>query len=153
MLTWFVQGSFCILASTTCDNVVIQVSSAVAAMPSWMMSQADRETPARLLRCSSDCVLGQTPRSLQGSLLTANDAAVAAWSRQGSFRTMPSPVPDQARQAAPATPDRAALDQAAQAAQSVAANWDSVRDMRWWDRKWSPEWSEGNWRRDTSWWD
>jgi hypothetical protein len=64
---------------------------------------------------------------------------------------MPSPVPDQARQAAPATPDQAAPDQAAQAAQSVAANWDSDRDRRWWD--WSPEWSEGNWRRDTSWWD
>ena len=65
--------------------------SAVAARPSWKMSQADRETPARLLRC---------------------------------------PVPDQARQAAPATPDRAAPDQAAQAAQSVAARWDGRRRGR-----------------------
>ena len=72
--------------------------------PRYVMSQADSATPARLLRCNSDCVLGQTPLP---------------------FLTMPSPVH-----------------------QSDADNW---QPKRWWD--WSREWSEGGWRRGTSWWD
>ena len=67
---------------------------------------------------------------------------------RGAFGQMQSPV-------SAATPDLAAPDQAAQAADGANlpwgdARWASGRDRSWWD--WSPEWSNGDWQSDASWW-
>ena len=67
---------------------------------------------------------------------------------RGAFGQMQSPV-------SAATPDLAAPDQAAQAADGANlpwgdARWASGRDRSWWDS--SPEWSNGDWQSDASWW-
>ena len=67
---------------------------------------------------------------------------------RGACGQMHSPV-------SAATPDLAANDQAAQAADGANlpwgdARWASGRDRSWWDS--SPEWSNGDWQSDASWW-
>ena len=67
---------------------------------------------------------------------------------RGACGQMHSPV-------SAATPDLAANDQAAQAADGANlpwgdARWASGRDRSWWD--WSSEWSNGDWQSDASWW-